>query len=58
MVKKTLLNWPVLRQLRAGDMFGRDRSTQSKKSATLTPRIAEADRMVKSVCPYLSLIHI
>lgn len=55
MVKKTLLNWPVLRQLRAGDMFGRDRSTQSKKSATLTPRIAEADRMVKSVCPYCAV---
>lgn len=55
MGKKTLLDWPVFRQLRAKDPFGRDRSTQSEKSKNLKPRLSEADRMVKSVCPYCAV---
>lgn len=55
MTRKTLLDWPVLRQLRAGDPFGRDRSTKSAKSKSMTARTTEADRMVKSVCPYCAV---
>ncbi len=46
--------WPVLRQL-AGDALGRGESARSRRSTTLQPRIAEADRLVKSVCPYCAV---
>ncbi len=49
------LNWPVVRQLRDGDAFARGRSTESRKSATMQGRIVEADRVVKSVCPYCAV---
>ena len=52
------LNWPVVRQVRDGDLFARGANTESSKSKDLKGRIEDADRVVKSVCPYLSLIHI
>jgi formate dehydrogenase major subunit len=45
---------PLLRQLRS-DRLGLGRAAQSKRSATLRPRIADADRVVKSVCPYCAV---
>lgn len=36
-------------------MFARGRTTESHKSATLEGRTAEADRVVKSVCPYCAV---
>lgn len=54
-VQNQPLNWPVIRQLRDGDPFGRDRNAQSRKSAEPQPRVAEADRVVKSVCPYCAV---
>jgi formate dehydrogenase major subunit len=44
----------LLRQL-ASDPLGLSRSAQSKHSEQLRPRIATADRMVKSVCPYCAV---
>lgn len=49
------LNWPVVRQLRNKDAFGRDVSTQSAKSEDLQGRTVEADRVVQSVCPYCAV---
>lgn len=49
------LNWPVVRQLRDGDAFARGHNTESRKSATMQGRIVEADRVVKSVCPYCAV---
>ncbi len=46
------LNWPVVRQIRGRDPFGRDVNTQSQKSKDKRGRIEEADRVVQSVCPY------
>ena len=46
------LPWPVLRQARDGDPFGRGAAAQSAASAALQPRTATADRVVKSICPY------
>ena len=46
------LPWPVLRQARDGDPFGRGAAAQSAASAGLQPRTATADRIVKSICPY------
>ena len=49
------LNWPVIRQLKDGDPFGRAHNVQSRKSAALNARVTEADRVVKSVCPYCAV---
>jgi formate dehydrogenase major subunit len=43
-----------LRQLRE-DPTGRGRAARSKRSERLRPRTAEADRMVKSICPYCAV---
>jgi formate dehydrogenase major subunit len=47
--------WPVVRQFRAGDLWGLGATAQSERSATLTPRTAAADRVVQSVCPYCAV---
>jgi formate dehydrogenase major subunit len=44
--------WPVLRQLRGPDRKGLSASAFSKRSIELRPRIGEADRVARSVCPY------
>lgn len=49
------LNWPVVRQLRDGDVFARGENTESARSRTLQGRTVEADRVVKSVCPYCAV---
>jgi formate dehydrogenase major subunit len=54
-VRKLLASWPVVRQLRDGDLTGRGRAAQSGRSATLRPRIAEAERTVQSVCPFCAV---
>ena len=45
---------PLLRQLR-DDPTGRGKAARSARSENLRPRTAEADRMVKSVCPYCAV---
>ncbi len=52
---KLVARWPVVRQLREGDPFGLGRAAQSPRSATLTPRIDRAERVVQSVCPYCAV---
>jgi formate dehydrogenase major subunit len=47
--------WPVWRQLRGPDKLGRGAAAQSPVSRTLSARTAEADRVVKSVCPYCAV---
>lgn len=49
------LPWPVLRQLRGTDRTGRGPAVRSARSAALAPRTSEADRVVKSVCPYCAV---
>ena len=49
------LNWPVLRQFRGLDHLGRGAAVKSARSAHLQPRIATADTVVKSVCPYCAV---
>ena len=44
----------LLRQL-TGDRHGLARAAQSRRSRTLQPRTATADRVVKSVCPYCAV---
>jgi formate dehydrogenase major subunit len=52
---KLLEQWPVVRQLREGDLTGRGKAAQSERSRTLTPRIDDADRVVASICPYCAV---
>ncbi len=47
--------WPVLRQVRAGDPSGLGATAASARTRTLAPRTASADRVVRSVCPYCAV---
>jgi formate dehydrogenase major subunit len=47
--------WPVVRQLTEGDPLGLGRSVHSPRTRQLRARIAEADRVVPSVCPYCAV---
>src|SRR5690625_216913 len=51
-VRKFLLEWPVLRQLRSGDLLGRGPAVASARTRATAPHTATADRVVQSVCPY------
>jgi len=56
MARSRLLDsWPVLRQLRDGDPLGLGRAARSPRSERLRPRIDEAERVVRSVCPYCAV---
>jgi formate dehydrogenase major subunit len=41
--------------MQRGDLFGRDKSTQSSKSRDMHGRTVEADKVVQSVCPYCAV---
>jgi formate dehydrogenase major subunit len=45
---------PLVEQLR-GDPLALGRAARSQRSETLRPRIADADRVVKSICPYCAV---
>ena len=48
-------DWPVLRQLRSGDLLGLGPAARSTRSAVLRPRIDDADHVIQSVCPYCAV---
>jgi formate dehydrogenase major subunit len=48
-------DWPLLRQLTGPDRLGRGAAVKSSGSDALRPRTANADRVVKSVCPYCAV---
>ena len=47
--------WPLWRQITGTDRLGRGAAAQSRTSASLRARTADADRVVKSVCPYCAV---
>jgi formate dehydrogenase major subunit len=47
--------WPLWRQLHGPDRLGRGAAVKSRASDELRPRTVEADRVVKSVCPYCAV---
>ena len=49
------LEWPVLRQVRSGDLLGRGPAVTSQHTRDLAPRTSTADRVVQSVCPYCAV---
>ena len=53
-LRKLVAAWPVLRQL-DGDPLGLGKAVRSDRQATLRPRTRDAQRVVKSVCPYCAV---
>jgi formate dehydrogenase major subunit len=52
---KLLEAWPVVRQLRDGDPLGLGKAAQSPRSRALEPRIAHADHVAQSICPFCAV---
>ena len=48
-------SWPVYRQLTGTDPLGLGAAAKSRRTDELRPRIADADKVVKSVCPYCAV---
>ena len=49
------MQWPVVRQVRSGDLLGRGPAVTSERTRTITARTSTADRVVQSVCPYCAV---
>lgn len=54
-IRDFIPGWPVIRQLRGADRLGLGEATRSSLQANLRPRTAEADEVVRSVCPYCAV---
>jgi formate dehydrogenase major subunit len=48
-------SWSVLRQIAGKDKLALGKAAQSSRHANLAPRTAQADAVVKSVCPYCAV---
>jgi formate dehydrogenase major subunit len=55
MPDRTWLGWPVLRQLTGDDKLARGAAVRSRRSEQIAPRTRNADRVVKSICPYCAV---
>jgi formate dehydrogenase major subunit len=54
-VRTWIGDWPVYRQFAGPDHTGRGAAVTSPRTAAQRPRIAEAERVVKSICPYCAV---
>ena len=52
---KLLESWPLVRQIREGDPLGLGKAVQSPRSRSLTPRVAHADAVAQSICPFCAV---
>jgi formate dehydrogenase major subunit len=48
-------SWPLLRQIAHGDPLGLGKAAQSAASRDLQPRIAHADHVAQSICPFCAV---
>jgi len=48
-------NWPLLKQIRNGDLLALGDTSKSDRTNHLHPRTKTADRVVKSICPYCAV---
>ncbi|WP_249010172.1 formate dehydrogenase [Conexibacter sp. DBS9H8] len=53
--RRLITSWPLLRQLRGEDPSGRGAAVRSAGTDAIRARTVEADRVVKSVCPYCAV---
>jgi formate dehydrogenase major subunit len=54
-LRELIARWPVLRQAAEGDPLGLGKAVQSERSQRLKPRVADADHVVQSICPYCAV---
>lgn len=54
-VRNWLDSWPLIRQLKGADRTGRAAAAQSRRSAQLSSRTDQADKVVSSICPYCAV---
>ena len=54
-VRQWIESWPVVRQVSGPDHTARGDAARSRRSEQLRPRTADADRVVKSICPYCAV---
>jgi formate dehydrogenase major subunit len=54
-VRTWIEGWPAVRQVTGRDPLGRGAAAKSDGSRALRSRTEDADRMVKSVCPYCAV---
>jgi formate dehydrogenase major subunit len=54
-VRQWLELWPVVRQATGPDRTARGEAARSRRSDTLRPRVAQADEVVQSICPYCAV---
>jgi formate dehydrogenase major subunit len=54
-VRTWIGSWPVYRQFTGDDPLGRGAATKSAGSERIEARVSNADRVVKSVCPYCAV---
>src|SRR5690606_34502875 len=54
-LRRLLRSWPVYRQLTGADSSARGQAAQSGRTADLRARTGDADRVVRSVCPYCAV---
>jgi formate dehydrogenase major subunit len=54
-VRTWLGEWPVYRQLTGADRTAHGAAVKSAKTEAQRPRVATADQVVKSVCPYCAV---
>jgi len=50
-----LSRWPLLQQIRNGDLAGLGETARSPRSEALRPRTEQADRVARSICPYCAV---
>src|ERR1700726_2536531 len=55
MARWSPLQWPVVRQVRSGDLLGRGPAGTSERTRNMAPRTSTADRVVQSVGPYCAV---
>jgi len=54
-ISRRIRKLPLVRQVGAGDPLGLGRGARSPVSEALRPRTGEADRVVRSICPYCAV---
>ena len=54
-MRNPLREWPVLRKRRGGDWLARGAAVKSRLTEDLGNRAADADAVVKSICPYCAV---
>jgi formate dehydrogenase major subunit len=54
-VRTWIESWPAYRQVKGTDPLGRGAAAKSAHSAGLTSRVDDADKVVKSICPYCAV---